>query len=286
MTVDDEVVRNTATGAAFTREAHRILDEPPWIFDDPFAARFLDPGVEDVIRVWESMASPEAIAGIRSMIVGRARYVEDRLTLAARRGVRQYVILGAGLDSFAYRNNLGVDVYELDLASVQEWKRQKAESAGLVARGTLVHVPIDFENESCIDVLRRTTFDLDTPSFASWVGVTPYLTHQSIAATLRSLASLGEGSEIVLSYVVPREMWDPSDKALADSAIPAAESRGEPVRTFYRPNEIERLLIASGLSVLEHFGRDEAARLPLFHGRKDRIQPQGFERYVSAIART
>ncbi|MFN2640915.1 MAG: class I SAM-dependent methyltransferase [Actinomycetota bacterium] len=279
----EHVVINTATGAALTREAHRMLDAHPRIFDDPFAARLLDPGVEEVIQLMESMGTPEATAAVRCMVVGRSRYVEDRLARAVQRGVRQYVILGAGLDSFAYRNDFGVKVFELDLPQLLKWKREKTARAKLDHPAELNYVPIDFESESVMDALRRSHYDVNDPGFLSWVGVTPYLSPEAIESTLRSLASLAIGSEVVLSYCVPSGMWSSLDRALADFAIPAAESRGEPVRTFFTPKRIQEILASLGFKQVQHFGPEEAADLPEFQKREDLIRPQGFERYVASF---
>jgi methyltransferase (TIGR00027 family) len=279
---DLQIVQTTAAGAAFARAAHRLLDGDPKVFDDPLAAVLLGPDVETAIDYMTTMGTPETQAGSRALIVGRARYVEDRLAAAVARGVRQYVILGAGLDSFAHRDRLGTRVFEVDLPELQAWKRKRYAACGLKTPDTLVYVPTDFESESAVDALRRSAFDFGQPSFVAWAGVVPYLTAEAIDATLAAIASFQAGTELVLSYVTPPRLWDPLDRLVAEFIIPSAESLGEPIRSFHQPEDIAAVLDGHGFADLTHFGPHEAALQPYYRNRTDLIRPCGFERCIAA----
>jgi methyltransferase (TIGR00027 family) len=282
---NDDIVQTTAFGAALARAAHRRLDDSPLIFDDPYAADMIGPSLDEVIELWTSMSDGETTALQRSLVNTRSRRIEDRLREAAARDVRQYVILGAGLDSFAYRNDLDVDVFEIDLASAQTAKRARVAEAGIPPALRLACIETDFESESLDAALRHSRFRFDEPAFVSWSGVTMYLSLEAIESALRSLATLAPGTEVVVSYVVPPELCDPSDRALADFTYDATASLGEHVRTFFRPDEIEALLWECGFGSCAHFGRDEAAAELYFRERTDGLRPQGLERTVAAIVR-
>ena len=282
---DDQTLQTTAAGAALARAEHCLLDGDPKVFDDPLAAVLVGPGADAAIAIMATLGTPKMRGGIRSVIVGRSRYVEDRLAVAVHRGVRQYVILGAGLDSFAHRNQLGVRVFEVDLPALQNWKRERCAASGLEHPNTLVYVPADFESESVTDALLRSSFDFNQTSFVSWVGVTPYLTAGAIDSTLAAIASLKAGTELVLSFVTPSQMWGPLDRQVAEFIIPSAAGLGEPIRSFYASNEISAVLDTHGFTSHQHYGPQEAAAQLYFQGRTDLCRPQGFERYVSALGR-
>jgi methyltransferase (TIGR00027 family) len=238
--------------------------------------------VEDVLRQsWPLQILPVA----RVAMVTRARYTEDRLLQRSNAGVEQYVILGAGLDTFGYRRPdvLGaLRVFEVDHPLAQAWKRERLRAAGINEPAGVRFVPVDFERESLQEGLARTEFRWDAPAFVSWLGVTQYLTLTAIQSTLDVLGSFALGSEIVVTYVVPDELRDDIDRALADVSAPLAAARGAPWLTFFRPAEFETLVRRSGFTSVEHFGPDEATAQPYFHNRTDRLRPQGLERCVAA----
>jgi methyltransferase (TIGR00027 family) len=276
----------TAVGAAFLRAAHLTEDGTPKIFQDTLAhalvGRALAMRLADVLRQsWPLELLPVA----RVTSVTRARYTEDRLLRRAHAGVEQYVVLGAGLDTFGYRRPevLGaLRVFEVDHPIVQAWKRERLRAAGITEPVGVQFVPVDFERESLEEGLAHMGFRMDAPAFVSWLGVTQYLTPAAIQATLDFLGVFALGSELVGTYVVPDELRDDVDRAFAAVAAPVAAARGEPWLTFFHPAEFEALVRTSGFTSIEHFGPEEAAAQPYFHNRTDRLRPQGLERCVAA----
>ena len=279
-------VPSTAVVAAFLRAAHLTEDGNPKIFQDPLAhalmghelaARF-----EDLLRQsWPPALLPVA----RVTMVTRARYTEDRLLQRANAGVEQYVILGAGLDTFGYRRPdvlSALRVFEVDHPLAQLWKRERLRAAEINEPVGVRFVPVDFERESLQEELTRMGFRMEAPAFVSWLGVTQYLTPTAIQATLDVLNSFALGSEIVVTYVVPEELRDDVDRGFAAASASLAAARGEPWRTFFHPAEFEALVRTSGFVSVEHFGPAEAIAQPYFRNRTDGLRPQGLERYVAA----
>jgi methyltransferase (TIGR00027 family) len=189
---------------------------------------------------------------LRASIAARSRFAEDSLEAAVARGVRQYVILGAGLDSFAYRNPFsagGLRVFEVDHPATQAWKRDRLREAGVEVPGPLTFAPVDFEKETLADGLARAGFAADVPSFFSWLGVTVYLTRSAVMATLAYVASrTAPGSEIVFTFL---EDSDASERA--SSIRDRARAHGEEWLSFFEPADLALSLRRLGFTVVEHF---------------------------------
>jgi methyltransferase (TIGR00027 family) len=279
-------IPSTAVGAAFIRAAQLTEDGHPKIFQDALApmlvGRELATWLEDVLRQsWPS----EVLPVFRVAMVTRARYTEDRLLQRSQVGVDQYVILGAGLDTFGYRRPeaLGaLRVFEVDHPTTQTWKRERLHTAGTNEPVVVHFVPIDFECESLQEGLARMGFRMEAPAFVSWLGVTQYLTPAAIQSTFEVLGSFALGSEIVVAYVVPDELRADVDRAFAAAAMRFTAGRGEPRLTFFHPAEFAGLVQRSGFTSVEHFGPEEAAAQPYFNNRTDRLRPQGLERCLAA----
>jgi methyltransferase (TIGR00027 family) len=276
----------TAVGAAFLRAAHLTEDGNPKIFQDTLARALVGRELATLLEnVLQQSWPPEILPLARVAMVTRARYTEDHLLQRYHAGVDQYVILGAGLDTFGYRRPdvLGaLRMFEVDHPMAQSWKRERLRAAGINEPVGVRFVPVDFERESLQEGLARMGFRVDAPAFVSWLGVTQYLTLTAIQATLDLLGSCALGSEIALTYIVPDALRDDVDRAFAAAAAPFAAARGEPWLTFFHPAEFEALVRTSGFTSVEHFGPDEAAAQPYFHNRTDRLRPQGLERCVVA----
>src|ERR1700733_185343 len=201
----------TAAGVAVARGAHRSCDQPPWVLDDPFALQLAGPRWAEIQSASEAAFPETALRQSRASVVARSRYAEDRLISG---GYRQYVILGAGLDSFAWRRAdlIGwLRLFEVDRPASQARKLAMIAELGFPVRDAHIFAAVDFKAESLRDGLSRAGFDWSEPAFFSWLGVTIYLTAEAISATLRSVSGCGPGSEIVLSY-------DASDAFLDDAA--------------------------------------------------------------------
>jgi methyltransferase (TIGR00027 family) len=265
---------NTARTAAAARAAHLIVDQPPTIFADTLALDLLGEEAEEFVGYHRLHGSHLVLAAARGQVVCRSRFAEDRLAAAVRRGVRQYVILGAGLDSFAYRSALSpqVRVFEVDQRATSDWKRRQLAAAGIAEPANLVFVSCDFGAGSLADDLVRNGLELAEPAFVSWLGVTMYLTGGAIGRTLADLSALAAGSEIVADYMLPRALRDEAGNTYVDLVAPNAAERGEPWLTFLSPEEMSKLLNAHGFRPLRHVAQCDIGG-PATWTRSDSLRP-------------
>jgi methyltransferase (TIGR00027 family) len=273
----------TATIAAMMRAAHLVVDDDPKILQDSLALSFS--GVENEAALQERLraieteiarrSTPEfAQAFLRYNRAGasmRQRYTEDELGKAIERGVGQYVILGAGLDSFAYRHPdlAGIlRVFEVDHPATQQWKRARLRELHLNLPSNLTFVPIDFEQQTLAEGLRAGGHQPELPTFFSWLGVTMYLTEEAVFETLRQVASLAPGSEIVFQYVLPESRVNEEGRRLLAIFKAASAARGEPWLSQFEPTMLTARLQALGFTQVWDFGSEEA-NARYFAGRTD-----------------
>lgn len=286
----------TAVVAATMRAAHLVLDGEPKIFVDPLAGPLAGAADEAALRqkLGRLSAAIEADVGpdragavfryMRSIMVLRSRYTEDELGVAVERGVRQYVILGAGLDSFAYRTSgpsEGLRVFEVDLGETQEAKRARLRELGIEQPARLSFVPLDLERRTLVESLCAGGFRKDAPAFVSWLGTTQYLTEDSVMATLSELASLAPDSEVVLQYQVAEHLLPEPDRELFRIISRRAKESGEPWLTLFDPSDLATRLRGLGFSDVSDFGPQQAAAR-YFAGRQDRLSPPGLSRLMNA----
>jgi methyltransferase (TIGR00027 family) len=264
----------TALRVAMRRAAHQVLDDPK-IFDDPLALRIL--GVDDASALQprpEWLEETPLSRVLRASLAARSRYAEDELHLAVNRGIHQYVILGAGIDTFAYRNPYrhGVlHVFEVDHPATQIWKRMRLKDAGFPIPEALTYIPVDFETQTLAEGLRQAGFDTSQCTFFSWLGVTPYLTDSAITATLRFLASMPVGSGIVFDYMIVPSLLNPAARRAFDSLAHCVASAGEPFQSFFDPSSLESSLLAMGFGQAEDITPEEM-NARYFHGRTDGLR--------------
>jgi len=268
---------------AIMRALHQTLDDDPKILTDPIAVRLID-AAED--RRWLApMLSHPFAKQWRAGFALRGRYAEDCLAEAVQHGVRQYVILGAGLDSFAYRQpqwGSSLRIYEVDHPITQRWKRDRLEVAGIAIRSNLRFVPTNFETASIADALRAAGFSFGTQTLCSWMGVTQYLTSDALEATFRFVLSLPASSEIVFSFIVPQEeILGEEAEAMIIAERRTAEV-GEPWLARFRADELELKLRSMGFSHIIHLGPDEAGRR-YFRDRHDGLKERRGEQLMRAI---
>ncbi|HXT16405.1 MAG TPA: class I SAM-dependent methyltransferase [Gemmatimonadaceae bacterium] len=256
----------TARGVAVLRAAHSIVDGKPPILDDHVIGRLLGPDFErQVHERIDELQNPTA-RGLRSHVLLRSRYAEDCLADAVGRGVSRYVLLGAGLDTFAYRQPAwarDIEIIEVDQPASQAMKRAMLDAAGVVVPGNVRYADVDFERESLAAAFARHGIDTGTPTFFSWLGVTMYLERQAIDAVLATVASFPRGSEIVLTFAQPRGADDPGARFAEQAA-----AVGEPWVSYFTPEEMRTLLEGHGFSSVALLERDEAERR-YFAGRSD-----------------
>jgi methyltransferase (TIGR00027 family) len=263
----------TALRAATYRAQHQLLDRP-LVFDDPLAVRIIGPA--------GPMQTPR-LAAVRAFMAARSRFAEDSLAEARAAGCTQYVILGAGLDTFAYRNRVsGLRVFEVDHPSTQAWKLALLERAGIEIPQSVVHVPVDFARQSLPPQLLQAGFDASMPAFFSWLGVTPYLDEAAIVETLCAVHWLHPGNRLVFDYMLPGSNLSWRGK-IAHWAISRYVARlGEPMKPGFTPEAIHERLANIGFRRVIDIGCPEL-NFRYFDGRADGLRVAGrLARLVSA----
>ena len=250
---------HTALRVAMRRAAHQLVDEPK-VLDDPIALKILGPREQQRLEGGEGMGSDRLSRGMRAFMAARSRYAEDELARAVARGTAQYVVLGAGLDTFAYRNphpENALRVFEVDYPATQEWKRRQLTASEIAIPSSVTFAPVDFERQTLADGLREAGFDRAKPAFFSWLGVSMYLTDEAIGSTLRFVASLPHGGGIVFDYVVPRESLGLMERMALDALSRRVEAAGEPFRTSFEPESLAARLRQIGFRSVEDLGSAE-----------------------------
>ncbi|MGC4054099.1 MAG: class I SAM-dependent methyltransferase [Paludibaculum sp.] len=266
----------TALRVAVRRAAHQIIDPPP-VFLDPFALPILGP--EGAVWVAEEKERRDHLAGrtLRAFLAARSRYAEDELARAVNAGVRQYVVLGAGLDTFALRNPhaaAGLRVFEVDFPSTQEWKRGLLNAAGITVPDSATFVPLDFEHHTLPSALEAAGFHVDQPAFFACLGVVPYLTDEAFSSTLEFIASMPAGSGIAFDYAVARSSLNLMERLALDALASRVAAAGEPFRLFFEPPALARRLRLLGFERIEDLGRDEL-NARYFQNRGDDLRLRG-----------
>lgn len=258
----------TAVRTALWRALHLSIDPPPHVVEDDLALALADPP-----EGWRARGDmdPDATRGFRASIVGRARFIEDLVRERAREGVDQYVLLGAGLDTFAQRARLpGLRVFEIDRPEPQAWKRARLEALGLPVPEL---VPVDFEaGARWPEQLAAAGFDRTRPAVVASAGVSMYLTAEANRATLRDVARFAPGSTFAMTFLLPAELNEASARAGVDQARRGARASGTPFISFYAPAELLDLAREAGFRSVQHVSAaDLTARY--FAGRADGLRP-------------
>jgi methyltransferase (TIGR00027 family) len=233
------------------RAAHQLYDAPV-VFADPIAVPILGSTYAAQLTRTPALDRPLSIA-LRAFVVARSRYAEDQLRRATAAGVRQYVLLGAGLDTFAYRNPYPeLHVFEVDHPATQNWKRELLAESGIPIPGSLSFAPVDFERESLSAQLQAAGFETRIPAFFAWLGVVPYLTEEAFRATVGFVSAQPPGSGVVFDYVQPRAALPPLEGLAYDSVAARVESAGEPFRLSFTPDSVAAEL--AGFRDIEDIG--------------------------------
>jgi methyltransferase (TIGR00027 family) len=247
----------TAQAAAFHRAAHQVLEQGR-IFADPLAIRILDTDAASVARRAEEIAADRRM---RIFIAVRTRFAEDALAGAYTRGVRQLVVLGAGLDTYAYRGALreSLHIWEVDHPATQEWKRECLATAGIALPAMLTFAPVDFEHETLAAGLAAAGFDAEKPAFFTWLGVVPYLTREAIGSTLGFIASLRGGAHVVFDYANPPESLSAELRASHERRSARVAAVGEAFRSFFETGQLRAELTSAGFREVEDLGPKQIA---------------------------
>jgi methyltransferase (TIGR00027 family) len=266
----------TAQRVAMRRAAHQILDSPR-VLDDPIALPILGPEAAAQLGSQRGKLDIPVARYFRAFMVVRSRYAEDELACAIGRGASQCVILGAGLDTFAYRNpyaESALRVFEVDHPATQAWKLQRLAAAGIAIPPSVTFAPVDLERQSLADGLARANFRHDVVTFFSWLGVTPYLTREAMTATLSFIASMPKGSGVVFDYAVPRSSLSFLGRFAFDRLASRVAAAGEPFQLFFEPDALASQLMSMGFQSVEDLGTDQI-NARYFKDRADKLRVAG-----------
>lgn len=264
---------STAVRVALWRALHVQVDPPPHVLHDEVGLALAAPGND-----WRNRPDmdPNFTKTFRASIVARARFLEDLLTEQAGKGVEQYVILGAGLDTFAQRRPHTASrlrIFEIDQPGTQAWKRQRLIDLGFGIPDWLRFVPVDFEaGDDWVQRLTAAGFDAGKPAVLSSTGVSMYLTKEAIAATLRRIAAFAPGTTLAMTFLLPLELADPAERPGLELAVKGAKASGTPFISFFTPSEMLALARECGFRNVEHVSAN-ALTERYFAGRTDGLRP-------------
>lgn len=246
---------------ATARAAHQLYDQP--ILHDPLALRILGPAREAELRADAQRQQHPLAAAMRATMAVRARLAEDSWHEAQQRGVTQYVILGAGLDTYAYRTPLppGVYVYEADLPPMQQWKRDCLRAAGIDEPQQVRYVATDFAATPLLEDLQQAGYDAAQPACYSWLGVSMYLKPDEVMRTLSDIANCAPGSSIVFDYCVHRKHLSEQERTGLDFVAASLATQGEDLHSSFEPQLLEHMLRHQGFRHIEHFGPEQLGAL-------------------------
>ncbi|MBO0798947.1 MAG: class I SAM-dependent methyltransferase [Blastocatellia bacterium] len=273
---------STAVRVALWRAMHVQIDPPPYVFEDEIGLQLVAP--EENWRQRPDM-HPQWTRGYRAAIVARARFIDDLVTEQAGLGISQYVILGAGLDTFAQRRPevaSRLHIYEVDKPDTQAWKRQRLLELGYGIPDYLHFVPVDFEaGDSWRERLEANGFENSRPTVISSTGVAMYLTRETNMTTLRQIATLAPGSTLALTFLLPLDLIDPAERSQFQTVLDAARAAGTPFLSLFSPSEILALARAAGFREVRHVSRDDLVQR-YFAGRTDGLAPATGEEFLVA----
>lgn len=269
---------NTAERTALWRALHLIIDAKPFVFEDNWALKLADPSPD-----WQQRPDMRFTRSIRASIVGRARLVEDQVLDCIHSGVTQYVILGAGLDSFALRHpelRTQVQVYEIDQTTTLKWKQQRID-AHTVLPENLHFIPVDFEKTNWWQALQLSEFDFSRKTVISCTGVTLYLSKEAVLEMLRLINKLITGSTAIISFYAPLEDLEGEDKQLMATSIKGAAASGTPMVSFFNSHEILEIAAVAGLKKYRTLNTKDL-NTQYFDGRPDALKPSDGEIFLVA----
>jgi methyltransferase (TIGR00027 family) len=274
----------TAERAAMRRAAHRLLDDPR-VHDDPLALAILGDAQAAAMRADPRRLEDGPVAtALRAFLAARSRIAEDVLAQVVAAGVRQYVVLGAGLDTFAYRNpHPGLLVFEVDHPATQAWKRRRLVEARIAVPDGVTFAPIDFAVESLPTALRAAGLNGEEPSFFSWLGVTPYLEPPTVLATLAAIAPfVANGGGVVFDYGIPPESMAPARRVAYEALAARVAAAGEPFRGSFEPPALVAAMLDMGFREVRDRSPDEL-NATFFSNRTDGLRVGGSAHVMTAL---
>jgi methyltransferase (TIGR00027 family) len=273
----------TALGVALRRAAHQIYDLPPLVLDDPVAVPLLGDTYAKALADTRAALHEKSSLAMRAWVLARSRFAEDQLAKAVKAGVRQYVVLGAGLDTFGLRNPYpDLKVFEVDHPSTQMWKRKLVTSSKLSQPDSLHYVAVDFETQSLQERLQLAGLDFKTPTLFAMLGVVVYLTPEAFRETLNFIAGFPESSGVIFDYALPRPLLPKDEVDARDELAARVESIGEPFRLFFSPEDIKNDL--DGFEAFEDLDAKELNQR-YFGDRTDQLGLHGRSGHIVAAYR-
>ncbi|PSR53866.1 SAM-dependent methyltransferase [Adhaeribacter arboris] len=270
---------NTAVRTALWRALHLQVDAKPPILEDKIGLQLVAPPDD-----WQQRPNMKFTKRLRAAIVARARFIEDLIVEQSRQGITQYILLGAGLDSFAQRRPdiaSKLQVYEIDQPATLAWKQQRLIELGFSIPDYLHFVPVNFETSSWWNKLVKAGFNLDKPAVVACTGVTLYLTKEAIMATLHQLATLAPGSKLAITFYLPIDLLDEVDKPIHEIGEKGAREAGTPFVSFFAPHEIVALANKAGFKDIQTISTKEMKQL-YFADRTDNLLPASGEVFLLA----
>ncbi|MDD4968717.1 MAG: class I SAM-dependent methyltransferase [Paludibacter sp.] len=270
---------NTAVRTALWRALHVQIDAEPHIFEDEFGLQLIAP-TDD----WQQRPDMRFTKRLRASMVARARYIEDLIIEQSEQGISQYVILGAGLDTFAQRRPdiaSQLEIYEIDQPDTLAWKQERLNKLGYGIPGYLHFVPVDFEASSWWEQLLKAGFDRNKPAVIACTGVSLYLTVEAIRSLLNQLATLAPGSTLAMTFYLPMELLDEEDKPMQAIAEKGAREAGTPMVSFFTPDEIMALAVKAGFKEAKTISTKDMIQY-YFANRPDNLLPASGEVFLLA----
>lgn len=269
----------TAVRTALWRALHVQTDAKPHVLEDETGWKLIAPP-----SGWQERPDMKYTKRLRASVVARSRFIEDLVIEQCRQGIRQYVLLGAGLDTFAQRRPVvasQLDIYEIDRPATLAWKQQRLIELGLGIPSYLHFVPVDFETTSWWDELLKAGFHTNEPAVAACTGVTLYLTKEAILSTLKQVATFAPGSRLALTFYLPMELLDEEDRPMQEIAEKGARAAGTPFISFFSPDEIIALAREAGFREASTISTKDMEQL-YFAGRSDNLLPASGEVFLVA----
>lgn len=272
---------NTAVRTALWRAIHLEADAPPFIIEDKVGLQLVAPTSD-----WRQRPDMHAdfTKRLRASIVARARFIEDLTIEQSQKGISQYVLLGAGLDTFAQRRPdlaSAMQLFEIDQPDTQEWKQQRLKESGYGTPDWLHFVSVDFEKNSWWDEMIKAGFDTSKPAIVACTGVTLYLTKEAIDDTLRKTAGMAAGSVLAMTFYLPLSLMDEADQPLQQIAEKGAREAGTPFLSFFTPEEVRSMATAAGFKKVEIISTQEMVER-YFANRTDGLTPASGEMFLIA----
>jgi len=270
---------NTAVRTALWRALHVQVDAKPYVIEDEVGLKLVAPDGD-----WQERPDMKYTKRLRASIVGRARFVEDLIIEQHEQGVDQYIILGAGLDTFAQRRPdiaSKLQIFEIDQPDTIAWKQQRLTDLGFGVPQYLHFVPVDFEISSWWEQLLKVGFDINKPAVIACTGVSLYLTKEAIIATLNQIATLAPGSKLAMTFYLPVELLDEEDKPMQEMAEKGAGAAGTPFVSFFAPNEVLAMAKNAGFKDAKTISTRDIERY-YFKDRADGLVPASGEVFLVA----